>query len=144
LVNRIVGRIRWHRLRQILASVDVEPQPVQRNCLDQAALQAGIDVKGRRRQQQTVAAIEHRVNLAQRHAVDRDRDSDLDEDTDLGGQVGQAIEAAHLPGRAGIGQAQLGYGIGPGEVAEPAFLLDLLIDVDRVQARKVVIGIGDV
>ena len=111
---------------------------MQGNRLDEATLQTGVDVKGRRRQQWTVAAIEYRVNLAQRHTIGCDRH--LDEDTGLCSQVGQAIKTAHLPGGAGIGQAQLRYGIGPAQIAEPAFLLDLLIDVDRAQARKVVVG----
>jgi hypothetical protein len=62
--------------------------------------------------------VEHRVNLRQREALDGHRH--LDEVAQGGHQVRQAVEAAHLPGRLGIGQAQLRDGIGPGQVVELA------------------------
>ena len=64
----------------------------------------------------------------ERHALDGDRD--LDEVAGLGLEVRQPVEAADLPAGAGVGEAQLGDGVGPGEVAELALLLEVLGDVD--------------
>ena len=84
-----------------------------------------------------VLAVEHRVDLGKRHALDRDRD--LDEVAGLGLQVRQAVEAADLPAGTRVGQAQLGDGEGPGEVAELALLLEVFGDVDLVQTCEVVV-----
>ena len=49
---------------EIFPGVDVKAEPVQRDRLDQAALDAGVDVEGGRLEERTVLAVEHRVDLA--------------------------------------------------------------------------------
>lgn len=63
-VGRVVSRLAGG-LRQVFACVDVEPQAMQGNGLDQTALQAGVDVECRGGKDWAVAGIEYRVNLAQ-------------------------------------------------------------------------------
>ena len=49
---------------EVLAGVDVQAEAVQRDRLDQAALDGGVDVERRRLEDRPVAAVEHRVDLA--------------------------------------------------------------------------------
>ena len=63
----------------------------------------------------------------------------LDEHPSLGDKKRQAIEAAHLPRGRGVELAQLGDSVGPGQIAEPAFLLDVIVDVDGGQGCE---GVG--
>ena len=97
----------------------------------------GVDVEGGRLEDRPVLAVEHRVDLGERHALDGDRD--FDEVAGLGLEVRQPVEAADLPARAGVGQAQLGHGVGPGEVAEVALLLEVFGDVDLIETCEVVV-----
>jgi hypothetical protein len=141
--RRCPGRRRCGRclpVRQILASVDVEAKSVQRDGLHETALDAGVDVEGRRLRNRLVPAVEHRVDLRQRHALDGHRH--LDEVTGLAAEVRQSLEAAHFPGGRGVGQAQLRDRERPRKVRERSLLLDVLANVDLVQACEIVVHGG--
>src|SRR5690606_12644 len=50
-----------------------------------------------------------------------------------------SVEAAHLPGRGGVRQAQLLDGVWPGQVAEGALLLEVVGDVQAAELLEVVL-----
>ena len=108
----------------------------KRDGLDQAALDARIDVKARRREDGAVLRIEYRMDLTEAHALDGN--GHLDEVAQVRDHVRQAVEALHFPTGGGIKLAQLGNGEGPTQVAELTFPLDVLIDADLRQFDEVV------
>ncbi len=67
---------------------------MQGDCLDQAALDTGVDIECVRCQDRPVAGVQNRMNLAQGNALNRN--GDLYEYARFTGQIGQAVETTNL------------------------------------------------
>ena len=123
--------------RQVLAGIDVQPQSVQGDRLHQTALDRGVDVEARGLGDRLVLGIEHRMDLREGDALDRD--CDLDEMAAVALEIGQSLEAPDFPSSLRISQAQLRHGEGPGEIGERALALDVLGHVHLVEKCEVVL-----
>ena len=97
---------------------------MERDRLDQASLNRGVDVECTGHLDRFVLGIEHWVNLTEPHAFNDY--FDLNEIAAVGLEVGQAVEAGDVPCRGGTCLPELCNRKRPAEVLELTFLLHVL------------------